>query len=339
MPTGTTIEVPTLIGLGMPESAAQLWKAMLEAPGADVDDLAALLGIPETAVRTGLDELADLALVRASRQTPHRLVPIAAQAGTQLLLRAQEAELDAHRRALEARRDEITQTLAANLPTDQTPDPSGQIEHLTRPDAIHARFEHLAYTTTECTDTLMPVAAIPAEALADARPLDAELLHRGVQTRMLYLEAIRNDAPTIAYARNMADLGAAVRTAPTLPQRLFVSDRRIALLPLDPTTRGRGVVCVSAPGVIASLLDLFDSIWRHAAPLDVGNPVDAATGLTDTERELLALLADGATDETAAKRLGVSLRTVRRIMAELMNRLQASSRFEAGIKAAKNGWL
>jgi DNA-binding NarL/FixJ family response regulator len=73
--------------------------------------------------------------------------------------------------------------------------------------------------------------------------------------------------------------------------------------------------------------------------LDVGNPVDATTGLTDMERELLTLLASGLTDEAAGERLGISLRTARRMMADLMARLDASSRFEAGLKAVKCGWL
>ncbi|MFB6613075.1 hypothetical protein ACFCV9_02420 [Streptomyces sp. NPDC056367] len=45
------------------------------------------------------------------------------------------------------------------------------------------------------------------------------------------------------------------------------------------------------------------------------------------------------TDEAAGKPLGVSLRTVRRQMSALMERLNASSRFEAGLKAAQQGWL
>jgi DNA-binding NarL/FixJ family response regulator len=61
--------------------------------------------------------------------------------------------------------------------------------------------------------------------------------------------------------------------------------------------------------------------------------------LSPGERELLLPLAKGMTDEAAAKRLGVSLRTVRRQMAALMERLGASSRFEAGLKAAQRGWL
>jgi DNA-binding CsgD family transcriptional regulator len=185
----------------------------------------------------------------------------------------------------------------------------------------------------------MPVVNLPEQMLRDAWPLDAELLRREVTMRSLYLEAIRNDAPLAAYARDLQACGAHVRTSPTLPQRLFIADRRIAVVPLDPRVRGVGVAVVSAAGVIASLLELFEAVWRDAAPLSVGNPVDAATGLSDTERTLLTLLAEGATDEAVAKKLSVSLRTVRRIMADLMQRLDAGSRFEAGMKAAKRGWL
>lgn len=183
--------------LGLAESTARLWKAMHDAPGAGVEDLVLLLGSTETAVRAGLDELADLALVRASRHDPGRLVPIAAAAGMALLLRAQEATLETQRRAIERRRDQITRTLAASLPPGEASDPSGQVEHLTSPDAIRTRFEQLAYTATTSIESLMPVAAIPSEILAEGRPLDTELLGRGVTMRMLYLEAIRNDAATI----------------------------------------------------------------------------------------------------------------------------------------------
>ncbi|MFF7912187.1 hypothetical protein [Streptomyces sp. NPDC007914] len=40
-----------------------------------------------------------------------------------------------------------------------------------------------------------------------------------------------------------------------------------------------------------------------------------------------------------AKRLGVSPRTARRIAADLMERLEARSRFEAGVHAVQDGWL
>jgi DNA-binding NarL/FixJ family response regulator len=58
-----------------------------------------------------------------------------------------------------------------------------------------------------------------------------------------------------------------------------------------------------------------------------------ATSLTRQERALLALLATGATDEAAASRLGLSSRTVRRRLRAAMDKLGATSRFQAGYLA------
>ncbi len=60
---------------------------------------------------------------------------------------------------------------------------------------------------------------------------------------------------------------------------------------------------------------------------------------SDSERLLLQLLSLGAKDEAAARHLGVSVRTVRRMIADLMRRMDARSRFQAGILAAERGWL
>lgn len=338
MQVGERIDVSTLMALGLEERLAQLWTAMAATPGAGVADLAEALAISETQVREYLDALADRALVRVSQQHPGLLLPVTPEAALAQLLHQQEQELAEHQRRITAQRDAITRIVTARVQAaDDRAD--AHIEHVTGLDAIHARFERIALATATSVDSLMPVVNLPEQMLHDAWPLDEGLLRRGVTMRSLYLEAIRNDAPLAAYARDLQACGAHVRTSPTLPQRLFIADRRIAVVPLDPRVRGVGVALVSAAGVIASLLELFEAVWRDAAPLDVGNPVDAATGLSDTERTLLTLLAEGATDEAVAKKLSVSLRTVRRIMADLMQRLEAGSRFEAGIKAAKRGWL
>lgn len=340
MSTETKVEVATLLGLGLAEPLARLWMTMTAMPGAGAAELAAELGIGDSELREHLDALADRALVRASQQTPGLLVPVTAEAALTQLLRQQEEELADRQRQFQEQRDQITKTVMASLDAgDGARDPTQRIEHVIGADAVHARFEQLTYSTTESIDSLLPTLGLSEQMLADAWPLDAELLRRGVKVRTMYLEAVRNDRPLLTYARNLEAAGAEIRTSPTLPQRLCISDRRIAVVPMKPGVRGYGVAVISAPGVIASLLELFEAVWHDAAPLDVGNPIDSVTGLSDTESSLLTLLAAGATDETAAKKLSVSLRTVRRIMADLMQRLEASSRFEAGIKAAKKGWL
>jgi DNA-binding CsgD family transcriptional regulator len=80
-------------------------------------------------------------------------------------------------------------------------------------------------------------------------------------------------------------------------------------------------------------------------PDDCGDgQVIRLVGATDpppsaAELLLLELLADGLKDEAVARALGVSVRTVRRMVAELMNRLDARSRFQAAILAKQRGWL
>jgi DNA-binding CsgD family transcriptional regulator/predicted transcriptional regulator len=71
-------------------------------------------------------------------------------------------------------------------------------------------------------------------------------------------------------------------------------------------------------------------------------PPDAATGLrapTVDERDLLAFVAAGATDDVIARQLGISPRTLRRRLHDLFDELGASNRFHAGVEAARRGWV
>lgn len=61
--------------------------------------------------------------------------------------------------------------------------------------------------------------------------------------------------------------------------------------------------------------------------------------LSERERELLVLLSAGCGDDSMAVQLGISVRTVRRRISAIMTRLGARSRFQAGAKAAHEGWL
>jgi DNA-binding CsgD family transcriptional regulator len=53
--------------------------------------------------------------------------------------------------------------------------------------------------------------------------------------------------------------------------------------------------------------------------------------LRERERELIALLAAGHTDVTAAERLGISPRSVTTIVRSLMDRLGVQNRFQLGL--------
>ncbi|MEU6351087.1 helix-turn-helix transcriptional regulator [Streptomyces sp. NPDC047072] len=114
-------------------------------------------------------------------------------------------------------------------------------------------------------------------------------------------------------------------------------DRRTALVQIDPEDSRKGTLLLTEPGVIAPLVALFEQVWDTAIPL--GHECRAGgDGPSPRERALLSLVTQGHTDESAAAQLLISARTARRIMASLMERLGARSRFEAGVKAARLGW-
>jgi DNA-binding CsgD family transcriptional regulator len=161
--------------------------------------------------------------------------------------------------------------------------------------------------------------------------LDHENLRRGVRYRVLFPDAAR-----LSGQLNQLSLaGAEVRTEAEVPMEGMVIDGVAAVLPADRA----GAAVFRLPGVVASTVGLFERIWPGAAPLIPADPDAVGPGLTSRERALLDLLCSGATDESAGARLGISVRTVRRMVADIMNRLGARSRFQAGMKLADRGWL
>lgn len=60
---------------------------------------------------------------------------------------------------------------------------------------------------------------------------------------------------------------------------------------------------------------------------------------TRDEWRLMRFLAEGHTDEVVAERLGWSRRTLERRLKSCLEKLGATSRFQAGVLLAQAGWL
>ncbi|MDF5751456.1 LuxR family transcriptional regulator [Spongiactinospora sp. TRM90649] len=90
---------------------------------------------------------------------------------------------------------------------------------------------------------------------------------------------------------------------------------------------------VRAPIVVGVMRELFDELWARAEPMPwAARPADGVV-------RVLRLAAQGLCDESIARHLGVSVRTVRARFADAMAELGARSRFHAGVRAARRGWL
>jgi len=325
--------------LGIDATALAVYEAMLRHPDWGVEALAGHLLLTEDRVRTALDQLADLALLRASLEDPGELRAVSPDAGLTALLRSQEAELA--RRTHEVAVDHAALArMVSDLIAPPVTDGNGHSQTtLVGLDAAQTRVEHLAATARHTYLSMMPGVAEWEQSIAIRRPLDEAALKRGVTIRTLYQDSIRNSRTRLEYAGWLADLGGEVRTRPLLPLPMLITDGTTAIVPLHPGKSFQGAIQVSAPGIVAALVALFEQTWEQAVAFKPEWPAASDGGPTGVERSLLGLLADGLTDEAAAKRLGVSLRTERRMIALLMARLTAHSRFAAGVQAVRRGWL
>jgi hypothetical protein len=160
---------------------------------------------------------------------------------------------------------------------------------------------------------------------------DLALLDEGVRVRLLYPHSIRTDPAFLGYARMLGEAGGEIRTVDRLPAPVAVLDRSVALLPVGPP--GAGPVEITAAPVVDQLLWTLAYTWDHGwrCPCD-SEPEELRSAI-------LMMLANGDKDETIARRLGMSVRTCRRHVATIMAELNAASRFQAGLLAARGGLL
>ncbi|MFF9348066.1 LuxR C-terminal-related transcriptional regulator [Streptomyces sp. NPDC014734] len=322
------------LGLGPDEEA--VYRAMLAGGTGGISGLAEQLGWTEQRFRAALDRLAALSLVRPSANGgPGR--PVDPELGLTALLMSQEEEVLERQRQISASRLAMTRMLADIRASGGQV--ATEVQKLGTLDQIQSKIEHLANTCTTEVAAFVPGGGQNAESLAAARPLDRETTARGVRLRYVFLDSAANSPATRDYVNWLAERGGQVRTVPRLPSRMLIYDRRTAIVPVDPAAADLGALVLHGTGAVAALLAFFEHTWQQARSLGETVIRDDDDPLLPPERTVLELLAQGMTDEAIARQLGVSVRTTRRITADLMQRLGARSRFEAGVLAAGRGWL
>ncbi|MGW7414409.1 LuxR family transcriptional regulator [Streptomyces sp. NPDC054863] len=202
---------------------------------------------------------------------------------------------------------------------------SGAIEVVTSRDRVMLLIGDAAARCTEEVLTVQPGGGRPAGHLERALPRDLELLGRGVRLHTLYQHTARYSPSTQEYVQAVVAAGGEVRTLGELFHKMLVFDRTTAFLPV--WDNPDAAVVLREPSAVAYLRSVFAHAWALAEPFAAS--YSAATAL-QLQNSLAGSLAGGTKDEVIARRLGMSLRTCRRHIAELMTELGADSRFQAG---------
>ncbi|MFF8940547.1 hypothetical protein ACF08O_38790 [Streptomyces paradoxus] len=206
-------------------------------------------------------------------------------------------------------------------------------------ERIRRTAERLISTARRSVSLALPCQVTMSEALSSLLDRLREISAAGVAVRVLGGPGILDDRNV---RRHLAPLppGAAfdVRISAHQHQEVLIVDGRMALMRAVFGGAGSQAVIIRVPMVLRALDTLFTGAWSSATPAQSYRRV-SARGRSEIARQVLVCLTSGNTDEAAAQSLGLSVRTYRRHVAELMQELGAVSRFQAGVQAVELGLL
>ncbi|MFG1679293.1 LuxR C-terminal-related transcriptional regulator [Nonomuraea sp. NPDC049269] len=319
-----------------PAEADRLAQALYErvhTRGESVADASAALGLTARQRAAARDRLVRLGLLIPGSE-------LSVETSTALAL-----SLEHGHRALDKLVEQhvLTASLARDyLGLAQRPHDDTQVEFYPRQERatrLNQRLNELAEMARHEIVGMHPAATWSARGLDGGTERTKISLGRGVRIRSIHAQITLSDPLMRDHLRDRVAEGVEVRVAPVVPTRMLVYDRRVAVVQADPEDVGAGAVLIRGANVVRSLATIYDYLWLTASePQDVPRSADG-TALTEQQRAVLLLLAAGTKDDVIARRLGVSTRTVTRLVGELTTMLGASSRFQAGVRAARLGWL
>ncbi len=318
-----------LDALGLDAAHTEVYRSVLQRPSSSIAAAAADTDLSPTRVRAIVAELEALGLLARHASDAERLVASPpAIALRPLLLERERGLTRAHEAVLELSevyRSAADQRSAADV-----------VDVVIGDDAVRQRVAQLQAASVREVRVLVlsEVALVTAEENIE----EERALMRGVRYRVIVESGVLERPGFLQLARESALVGEEVRVLPSLPTRMFISDDRMALLPMHSHEDGRGfgALLIHPSGLLDLVMAIFEEYWSAATQF-----LAPAGGETraDADRELLKLLLLGLTDAAAAAQLGISLRTAQRRIADLMARAGVTTRIQLGAEAVRRSWV
>ncbi|GAB2688498.1 TrmB family transcriptional regulator [Kitasatospora kifunensis] len=213
--------------------------------------------------------------------------------------------------------------------------PGGSVEHIHGLVEINQRLEALSGSVESELLTAQPGGSRRQSLLQLKGTLEDDLsrLRRGVTRRIIYHPSARYSAPTRQYVEEMTEAGAEVRTLEEPFTRLFVFDRRIAVIPFQGTTQEAAFV--SDPAIVGYLLDSFERLWERASPFLGATEVPPEV-ISRLRGNILRMMTQGLGHRVIARNLGISERTLARHIADFREEYGSETLFQLGWRMALN---
>ncbi len=317
---------------GIAELDEMIYRLLLQRPGCSAAELAALCSVSSQRVRMALQSLQEKGLASRAASKESRFVPARPDVAIEVLVLRRQEELEHARLAAYKLLEDFHAAVERTNPVQL-------VEVIVGRAAMVQKFEQIQRRAEQEVQLFDK----PPYALA-VNETELELLQKGIS----YLVVYDSDAFKVSgQLHNIGRLTAAgeeARVHSGLPMKLAIADRKVALVPLTVDEPGiEGGAVIHASSLLSALRTLFQVFWDGGAPIRLSQAASEARtddSVLDREhQEVLVLLAAGLTDETIARQLRLGPRTVQRRVRRMMDVLGAGTRFQAGLLAAKRGWL
>ncbi|MEV0581625.1 LuxR C-terminal-related transcriptional regulator [Nonomuraea sp. NPDC050310] len=321
--------------LGLDPAQAALYTAALRLHRATVRELAQAMDGPVDAVGRQLDELVRLGVIDERSGQYLARHPAAA------LGRLIAERLD--RLAEESRRIDSALSSIRSLIRDYDAGRDFQdgpiaVEAVSGADILYESVVGMAVQSPSMeVRTVMPDERTMDDFVQKFADLWVDAQERGLLTVNAIIPVATLSQPGVReQAMRLIETGGQVRTLDRLPSWFMTAGQGVAGLPAqwggNLPDHAYNFYLVRAHIVVGVLRALFAELWGRAVPLPWGRRADGMT-------QVIRLAAQGMCDESIARQLGISVRTVRARFADAMTELGAQSRFHAGVEAARRGWL
>ena len=317
--------------LGFTSGREELYRVLLRNSGCGLDELATLVSLPLARLREEVGRLVATGLVDLRDDTVVALPP---EQALSRLISDETRRLQSVEQQLEALRGLLPSLSAEHLSSQAPKGDPVALEMVDRRDVVDLIRSLSAGSTGDLLWMRPDQWRYPDGHATDTWVKD--LVRAGRRSQAIYPARVLEEAPDVI--RERAEAGEHVRILAEVPCRLAVLGGSVALLPQEFGVRSDRVLVIRQHAMIGALRLLFESLWdRGMAVPGLDGQLDSGAG--SDRRLLLDQLVAGAKDEQIARALGISLRTVRRRVADVLDELGAESRFQAGAEAVRRGWV
>jgi sugar-specific transcriptional regulator TrmB len=317
--------------LGLVPAEESVYCALLARGGATAAEASKRVAMSQRATQRVLGTLQSKGLVTHSPESIPRYSAVPPDIAADVLIARRQGELHHARAAMAKLRDSV------GVEREESDGEERFVEILSRETATQMFLHLVASTQSELLGLERMPMLVPMTEGVDERIMAC--LARGVRCRAITDSDLLNLPGTLNRLRRSTQAGEQFRIFPSLPFKLVVFDRRVAIIPLHPSKPDGPVLLVRPSSLLDALCEMYEMYWRAATPFIASDApaagVDAADAPAFDADALIPLLAIGMNDKSIEHELGMSARTLARRIVELTRRLGATTRFQAGWLAAR----